>query len=219
MLDNISIKVIFVYIYKHKQEVIEMAEEKQEEKQVFKLADGTETPSRAAKIRDMFMEEKKTRSDIAKELEVLYSIVHSATANMDNGTVGQRGRVMVELEDGKQIPRTDYIRQQLEEGRTRGDIAKELDIAYGTVYAASKGMDIPGGGGGRKMIEVDGKEMARVDYIRQLFEEGKPRNDIADQITKMSGERCDYSTVWAATKVPKAEAAEGDAAEPADTEK
>lgn len=180
-----------------------MAEEKQEKK-VYTLKDGSTTDSRASKIRDMFMQEGMTRSAITKELGVLYSIVHSATANMDNGTVGQRGRTMVELEDGSKIARTDYIRQQVGEGRPRGDVAKELGIPYGTVFAACKGMDIPGAGGGRKMVEVDGKSIARVDYIRQLYEQGMSRGDIANKITVMTGERCDYSTVWAATKTAQA---------------
>ena len=46
----------------------------------------------------------------------------------------QRGR--------EQVARVDYIRELAEQGLTRGDIARQLEVSYQTVYAATRGMTV-----------------------------------------------------------------------------
>lgn len=191
-----------------------MVEDVKQATKTYELEDGT-AGSRAAYIRQEFMK-GRTRREIADELGVLYNIVHSATANMDNGTVGKAGaRVMIELEDGKKMPRAEYIRERIGEGASRGELAKELNVSYGVVYAASKGMDITGAHGGKVMVKdpETGEDIARVDLIRKLYAEGKKRREIANTLG------CDYSVVWTATRErAEAEAKAEETEETEDTE-
>lgn len=176
-------------------------------KETFKLDDGSEG-SRSAYIRQEFKKDR-SRNDIAKELKVAYYIVYAATANMfnaehpeDGNTSGGRG-TMVEDEESTTEPkamisRADAMRRDLDKGMTRGAIAKKYDVAYATVYAATKSETSSGEHGGKITIELeDGSKVGRADYIRQLFAGGKTRREIANEL------KCDYAIVWAATKVKK----------------
>jgi transposase len=172
-------------------------------------ADDGHAISRSAYIRQEFTKDR-TRGDIAKELGVAYGIVYSATTNMENshhsnnedGTVNRGAVVTVQTADGeKKMSRAEYARQEVGNGRTRGDVAKELGVAYATVYAATKELEATAGAGagtGRKLVEVeiDGevKHLPRAQYIRSQFDLGKTRREIADEL------HCDYAVVWAATK-------------------
>jgi transposase len=165
--------------------------------------------SRSGYIRQQFLKDR-TRGDIAKELGVAYGIVYSATTNMENahhsnnedGTVNRGAVISVQTDAGEvKMSRADYARQEVGKGRTRGDVAKELGVAYATVYAATKELEATAGAGagtGRKLVEVevDGvvQHLPRAQYIRSQFELGKTRRAIADEL------HCDYAVVWAATK-------------------
>lgn len=46
--------------------------------------------------------------------------------------------IMITTPDGAQMRRIDYIRQEFAKGRKRGEIAKELGVAYQIVFAATK---------------------------------------------------------------------------------
>lgn len=191
------------------------------EVKVYALDNGQEC-SRSAFIRQEFMKDR-SRGDIAKELEIAYGLVYTATANMYNlvhpeggtGRTGNRGATLneeVTLNDGSTLPagssRADLFRAQVTSGeKTRGELAKEFDIPYATVYAATKDAVVPGGGashGGRVTLE-DGTP--RAEYIRAQYAAGATRRAIADEL------HCDYAIVWAATKVKKeaGEAVEGSA--------
>ncbi len=50
-----------------------------------------------------------------------------------------KSRIMI-TKDGVQISRTDYIRQEIKKGRTRGSISRELGVIYQIVFQSSKGM-------------------------------------------------------------------------------
>lgn len=167
------------------------------------ISDNTGKPiSRSAYIRQEFLKDRP-RGEIAKELGCAYGIVYSATANMENavhkatedgGTA--RGAVMEHPTTGEMVARADYCREQVEAGRSRGDLAKELGVAYATIYAATKEQTPAGGaaGGSRVHVEVDGESKPRAQYIREQFEAGMTRREIANEIG------CDYAVVWAATK-------------------
>jgi len=188
---------------------------------VYTLPSGQEA-SRAEYIRYLFKEKDMSRGEIAQELNVPYSTVYSATANMENShhQVGQSGgpsRKFVELEDGTRMTRSEYIRKRVQEGVSRSEVAKELNVSYSVVWAATKGMDIvSNGSSGAIVIEHPdtGEQVRRVDYIREaFFEKGMTRREIANQIG------CDYAVVWAATRPAKADEPAQDEAptsEPAD---
>lgn len=166
-------------------------------KQTFILDDGREA-SRSAYIRQEF-KKGKSRGEIAKELDVPYSIVYTATANMYNekhpesgDVVRARGTLMA---DGSS--RAEYFRKQVAAGVSRGQLAKEFDVPYATVYAATK--EIKTGNEGQRhgkviLTEGPGAGMGRADYIRQEFLKGRSRRDIANELA------CDYAVVWAATR-------------------
>lgn len=187
--------------------------------------------SRSAYIRQEFKKDRN-RGDIAKELAVPYYIVYSATANMFNGahpegggsTGSARGELVTITEVGRvyiadgaayegeekliSVARPAFMRELVQNGMSRGDIAKLFDCPYATVYAATKEEGgTPGKVARITFVHPETMETVnRADYIRELFNAGKTRKEIAVHITKMTGELCDYSTVWAATKPVKEEA-------------
>jgi predicted transcriptional regulator len=199
------------------------------ERQVYELKDGSEG-SRAAYIREMFLEDNLSRKEIAEKTGFPYRVVYSATVNMVNeAEPAGRGRsstnVMIKVhgedkalvaqgEDGKyydansgeevaekditEILRNDWIKEQVEAGVSRGDVAKALDLSYGVVYNLTKDQE---GTRIRHEIELeDGTKISRSAYIRQLFDEGKTRSEIAKDL------EVPYSVVWQATKVEKSDA-------------
>ena len=174
----------------------------------FTLDDGTES-SRSAYIRQEF-NKGRSRGDITKELEVPYYIVYSATANMFNEAHpegggrafgGARGTMVEHPETGAMVSRASLMREMVEAGTSRGEVAKQFEVPYATVYAATKEIKTGAEGthGGKVMITdpETGEEIARVDYIRAQFEAGKSRREIANELS------CDYAVVWAATKEKK----------------
>ena len=178
-------------------EVAQEVAQEAAEKQVFILDDGREA-SRSAFIRQEFKKDK-SRGDIAKELNIPYSLVYTATANMYNVKHPESGDVVrargTMLEDG--TPRSEYFRKQVAAGVSRGELAKEFDIPYATVYAATK--EIKTGAEGERhgrvtLTEGPGAGMARAAYIRQEVLKGRTRRDIANELA------CDYAVVWAAAR-------------------
>ena len=65
--------------------------------------------------------------------------IFQATKDMGSSGGGEtgRGRGRIILDNG--MPRAEYIRQEFAKGRKRGEIAKELGIAYQIVFQATKG--------------------------------------------------------------------------------
>lgn len=74
------------------------------------------------------------RGDIAKMLGLSYGVIYGITKDAD----GVRAKHMVTLDDGTEMPRSEYIRKLFAEGKERGEIAKELDVAYTVVWQATK---------------------------------------------------------------------------------
>ncbi len=173
--------------------------------EVYKLDNGEEC-SRSAFIRQEFLKDR-SRSEIAKELDVPYYIVYSATANMYNEVHkegenrrpgGNRGVMVEDPETGETISRAEAMRRMYAEGKTRSEIKEHFGTPYSTVYAATKDVEPPEGAprGGRIMVEhpETGEQVQRVELIRECYEQGQSRREIADLIG------CDYSVVWAATR-------------------
>jgi predicted transcriptional regulator len=199
------------------------------DRQLYTLKDGSEG-SRAAYIRELFMEENMSRKDIAEQTGFPYRVVYSATVNMVNeAEPAGRGRAvtnpmikvhgedkalvkqdasgnlydaatgdLVDEKDVEDTNRNEWIKEQVEAGVGRGDIAKLLELSYGVIYNLTKDQD---GTRVRHDIELeDGTVISRSEYIRQLFAEGQSRSDIAKELD------VPYSVVWQATKVEKTDA-------------
>jgi predicted DNA-binding protein YlxM (UPF0122 family) len=198
------------------------------ERQTYTLKDGSQG-SRAAFIRELFLEDNLSRKQIAEEYGFPYRVVYSATVNMTNAAEApQRGRsataTVIQLtadgqvvlhKDGKVLvdgeafegdvselgelydkSRNEWIQEQMAAGVSRGDIAKKLDMSYGVIYGLTKSAE-----GSRQRIELeleDGTKVSRSEYIRMQFAAGKSRGEIAKELD------VPYSVVWQATKTEKA---------------
>ena len=167
-----------------------------ENKPVYTLDDDTKTPNRSEYMRQEFMK-GKTRKEIAVELNIKPGIVAVATANMDNGKLQKRSMIILKLSDGTNIPRVEYIRQEvIGKQRQVKDVAKELGINYVAAYAAVRGMKgIPKGThGGKVYLNLsDGSTIGRVEYIKQEVAKGRDRRAIAKELD------CEYQIVYSAT--------------------
>lgn len=52
----------------------------------------------------------------------------------------------------------------------------------------------------RIVLNIDGEEVSRADYIRREWQAGKTRGQIAKDLTKLQGKPIPYQIVFAATK-------------------
>lgn len=114
--------------------------------------------------------------------------------------------VQVALLDGTSVAfigtdRNTWIKESVDAGESRGDVAKALGVSFGVVYGITKDQ---AGTRAKHMVEIEDPENAGVmieisrnDYIRQLFAEGMKKADIAKQL------EVEYAVVWAATKADK----------------
>lgn len=75
-----------------------------------------------------------SRGDIAKMLGMSYGVIYNITKELE----GTREKHEVTLEDGTVVSRSEYIRMLYAGGKSRGDIAKELDVPYTVVWQATK---------------------------------------------------------------------------------
>lgn len=200
------------------------------EKETYELADGS-IGSRAAFIREKFINENMSRKEIAETYGFAYRVVYSATVNMVNDAEATtRGRAatnatikvnaenqLVEVKEIEGAPvtfvngeavdktyeeselieksRNEWIKEQVDAGVSRGDVAKILDLSYGVVYGLTKEAE---GTRTAHTVELeDGTTMSRAEYIRKRAAEGVSRGDIAKELG------VPYSVVWQATKTEK----------------
>ena len=200
------------------------------EKETYELADGS-VGSRAAFIREKFLNDNMSRKEIAETYGFNYRVVYSATVNLTNeAEAGTRGRsaanatitvnaenqlVEVKEVEGASVTfvngeavdivyaeedltvksRNEWIKEQVDAGMSRGDVAKILDLSYGVVYGLTKEAE---GTRTAHTIELeDGTVISRAEYIRKRAAEGVSRGDIAKELG------VPYSVVWQATKTEK----------------
>lgn len=95
-----------------------------------------------------------------------------------------------------EVERNAWIKEQVENGVSRGEVANKLGLSYGVVYSLTK--DIAGASQ-RHEIEYNGKTMSRSEYIRTRFQEGVTKAEIAKELG------VDYPVVWSALKTLKSE--------------
>lgn len=74
------------------------------------------------------------RGDIAKYLGLSYGVIYGLTKEAE----GTRSKHMVTLDDGTEVSRSEYIRQQVAAGKSKADVAKELNVEYSIVWQATK---------------------------------------------------------------------------------
>lgn len=96
-----------------------------------------------------------------------------------------------------EVDRNDWIKEQVENGRSRGDVASALGLSYGVVYGITKEI---AGASQRHEVEYNGEMISRSEYIRKLHtEEGLSKAEIAKKL------EVDYPVVWSALKSLKSE--------------
>lgn len=197
------------------------------DKQTYQLKNGSEG-TRAAYIRELFLEDNLSRKQISEAHGFPYRIVYSATVNLTNEAepsgrgrsvtnpmievygeektpIKKDGETVIDMLTGEivedaevvEVPRNEWIKEQVEKGMSRGDIAKALDLSYGVIYNLTREQE---GTRSKHTIEMeDGTVMTRSEFIRKEHGEGKSRSEIAKELD------VPYSVVWQATKVEKSE--------------
>lgn len=198
------------------------------ERETYTLNDGSQG-SRAAFIREKFLQDNMSRKEISEKFDFPYRVVYSATVNMTNTAeapargrtasvtvinVTEDGKVVLTKDDGvyvngekvdditslgelHEVNRNEWIKKQVDQGASRGDIAKWLEMSYGVIYNITKDQE-----GTRQRVEItdeNGNVMSRAEYIRQQYAAGKSRGDIAKELD------VPYNVVWQATKTTKTE--------------
>lgn len=199
------------------------------EKQTYELKDGSQG-SRAAYIREMFLEDNLSRKEIAEKTGFAYRVVYSATVNMVNdaepagrGRSATSANIKVYGENKalvKQHENGDFYDAQTGEivdaddivDASRNEWIKEQVGAGVSRGDLAKLLDLSYGvvynltkdlDGTRVRHEIeleDGSTISRSAYIRQLFAAGTSRSDIAKEL------EVPYSVVWQATKIEKSDA-------------
>lgn len=199
------------------------------EKQTYELKDGSQG-SRAAYIREMFLEDNLSRKEIAEKTGFAYRVVYSATVNMVNdaepagrGRSAAKVNIKVYGKDKtlvKQHENGDYYDAQSGEIVDADDIVEVsrnewireqvgAGVSRGDVaklldlsYGVVYNLtkDLQGTRVKHTIELEDGSTISRSDYIRQLFAAGISRSDIAKELD------VPYSVVWQATKIEKSDA-------------
>lgn len=117
---------------------------------------------------------------------------------------GGRSIVVTHPETGQEMPRADYIRERFEGGAHRREITEELGVAYQIVFASTRDLTnahhAPGKrGGNSSQITVTNEEgeevqIARTEYMRQEYRNGRERSEIANELG------VSYGLIYSATK-------------------
>ena len=85
-----------------------------------------------------FCENDRSRGEIAQELEVSYQIIFSYTKDLKNSHHNEdtNGRSIM-IND---VTRKEYVINEFNKNRSRGEIAKELGISYQIVFSYTKNL-------------------------------------------------------------------------------
>jgi transposase len=110
------------------------------------------------------------------------------TYHVDNVAVSDEEGEALETTE---VDRNEWIKEQVEAGVSRGDVAAKLGLSYGVIYSITKEI---AGASQRHEIEYNGETMSRSEYIRTKFQEGMSKSDIAKELG------VDYPVVWSALK-------------------
>ena len=97
--------------------------------------DGIELSRKEYVIRE-FCEKDRSRADIARELEVSYQIIFSYTKDLRNTHHNENTNsrsIMI-----NDITRKEYVINEFNKNRSRGDIARELGVSYQIIFSYTK---------------------------------------------------------------------------------
>lgn len=120
------------------------------------------------------------------------SVIEGVT-HVNNVAVSDEEAAALETE---QVDRNTWIKEQVNGGKSRGEVAAALGISYGVVYQLTKDAE---GASQRHEVEYNGEMVSRSEYIRRRFAEGVAKADIAKELD------VDYPVVWSALKSLKSE--------------
>lgn len=95
-----------------------------------------------------------------------------------------------------EVDRNTWIKEQVDAGRDRSEVAKALGLSYGVVYGMTKEIE---GNKQRHTVTHNGEEISRSEFIRRRHAEGVSRSEIAKELG------VDYPVVWSALKGLKSE--------------
>jgi hypothetical protein len=102
--------------------------------------EGTEMPETVEVNRNDWIKEQVAagvaRADVAKALDLSYGVIYGLTKEEAEGE--SRTKYTVKLEDGTEIPRSEYIRAQVAAGVDKSTLAKQLGVEYGVIWQATK---------------------------------------------------------------------------------
>ena len=119
--------------------------------------------------------------------------VIEGTTHVDNVAVADEEAEGLETTE---VDRNDWIKEQVEAGVSRGDVAAKLGLSYGVVYSITKEI---AGASQRHEIEYNGETLSRSEYIRVKYQEGMSKSEIAKELG------VDYPVVWSALKSLKSD--------------
>lgn len=100
--------------------------------------------------------------------------------------------------EASEVDRNEWIKDQVENGKSRGDVAAALGLSYGVVYSLTKEV---AGASQRHEVELDGQMVSRSEYIRAKYDNGNGLTKA--EIAKELG--VEYPVVWSALKSLKTE--------------
>lgn len=93
----------------------------------------------------------------------------------------------------QEVDRNEWIKEQVEGGASRADVAAALGLSYGVIYSLTKDV---AGASQRHEVELDGEMVSRSEYIRAKYDNGNGMTKA--EIAKELG--VDYPVVWSALK-------------------
>jgi transposase len=133
----------------------------------------------------------QTKINVTEAGDVV-SVIEGVT-HVNNIAVSDEDAAVLETTE---VDRNTWIKEQVEGGKSRGDVASALGLSYGVVYSITKDVE---GASQRHELEYDGEVVSRSEYIRRRFAEGIAKSDIAKELG------VDYPVVWSALKALKSE--------------
>lgn len=108
------------------------------------LPEGAEIPETIEVNRNEWLREMVSkgvsRRDLAKWLDLSYGVIYNATKDL----AGPRKKYEIQLEDGTIVSRSEYIRQLVESGMSKSEVAKKLGVEYSVVWQATKKLKTEG---------------------------------------------------------------------------
>lgn len=126
-----------------------------------------------------------------KVVTVIEGVTYVDNVAVSNEEAAQLGELI-------EVDRNEWTREQVKNGRSRGEVAQILGLSYGVVYSLTK--DIEGASQRHELQDSEtGEVVSRSELIRRLYDRGMSKSEIAKHLG------VDYPVVWSALKSLKSE--------------